>query len=150
MLPESKLIRSELNLRELALPHEILLAKKSMIRWLALALGMIMPNESRKLLLDVLEVLVDFHLKNETPTTKDIISKIQENTKSEQNPKAIYYHLLRLKTIGLINRKKGRYYLSDENNKKLKDLFRDFYLKKIDAAFSNITVVLEKLENSRV
>ena len=93
MIPESKLIRSELTIRELALPEDVLIARKSLIRWIALSLGLIMPNESRKLLLDILEVVFEFHLKNEQPTTKDIISRLEQLSKEEQNPKAIYYHL---------------------------------------------------------
>ena len=64
MIPESKLIKSELTIRELALPEDVLLARKSLIRWVALSLGMIHPNESRRLLLDILEVLFEFHIRN--------------------------------------------------------------------------------------
>ena len=148
MLPESKLIRSELTVRELALPEEVLLARKSLVRWLALSLGLIMPNESRKLLLDILDVLLEFHVKNESPTTKDILARLEETTKEKQNPKAVYYHLLRLKNFGILVRVKGRYQLGEGNSRNLKDLFRGFYMKKADAAFSNIGTALDKLEGS--
>jgi hypothetical protein len=148
MLPESKLIRSELTVRELALPEEVLLARKSLVRWLALSLGLIMPNESRKLLLDILDVLLEFHVKNESPTTKDILARLEETTKEKQNPKAVYYHLLRLKNFGILVRVKGRYQLGEGNSRNLKDLFRGFYMKKADAAFSNIGIALDKLEGS--
>ncbi|MCI0503278.1 hypothetical protein L0Y65_01045 [Candidatus Micrarchaeota archaeon] len=147
MIPESRLIRSELTIRELALPDEVLLARKSLIRWVALSLGMILPNESRRLLLDILEVLFEFHMKDEAPTTKDIISRLSELSKEEQNPKAVYYHLQRLKDFGVLTRKKGRYCLGNGEERGLKGIFRGFYMRKADGAFANIDRALEKLEH---
>jgi len=147
MIPESRLIRSELTLRELALPDDVLLARKSLIRWVALSCGMILPNESRRLLLDILEVIIEFHVKNEAPTTKDILARLKTLTKSEQNPKAVYYHLLRLKNNGILIRKKGRYYLGDGEKRALREIFREFYTKKADSALVNIGSALDKLES---
>ncbi|MBI5227223.1 hypothetical protein HY988_01425 [Candidatus Micrarchaeota archaeon] len=148
MIPESKLIQSELTIRELSLPEDVLLARKSLVRWLALSLGFIMPNESRKLLLDILEVLIEFHLKKQSPTTKDIIARMEELAKEKQNPKAIYYHLQRLTSLGLLNRKKGLYSLGNGQESNLSQIFRGFYLKKFDQSFGNIGTALEKLEKS--
>jgi hypothetical protein len=41
-----------------------------------------------------------------------------------------------------------RYQLGEGNSRNLKDLFRGFYMKKADAAFSNIGIALDKLEGS--
>lgn len=146
MIPESRLIKSELTIRELSLPDDVLLAKKSLIRWVALSLGMILPNESRTLILDIMDVMFEHHVRGDAPTTKDIISAMEEKAKEKQNPKAVYYHLQRLKEAGIISRKKGRYYLGDGDGKKLSQIMREAYLKKADDAFSNIGVALEKLE----
>ena len=148
MLPESKLIRSELTVRELALPEEVMLARKSLVRWLALSLGLIMPNESRKLLLDILDVVLEFHVKRQAPTTRDILARLEETTKAKQNPKAVYYHLLRLKNSGILGRVKGRYHLGSGDNKGLRETFREIYVKRTDTVFSNIGTALEKLESS--
>ena len=148
MIPESRLIRSELTIRELALPDDVLLAKKSLIRWLALSLGMILPNESRRLVLDILEALFEFQVKNDAPTTRDILARLKETTKSEPNPKAVYYHLQRLKDLGILTRKKGRYHFGDGDGRRLRETFREFYMDKADNAFTNIERALEKLENS--
>lgn len=148
MIPESRLIKSELTIRELALPDEVLLARKSLIRWVALSLGMILPNESRTLILDIMDVMFEFHVKGEDPTTKDLVSRLEEKTGEKQNPKAIYYHLQRMKDTGIITRKKGRYRLGDGDGRNLPDIFRGIYLRKADEAFSNIGVALEKLEGS--
>ncbi|MEW6748760.1 MAG: hypothetical protein AB1295_03575 [Candidatus Micrarchaeota archaeon] len=147
MIPESRLIKSELTIRELSLPDDVLLARKSLVRWLALSLGMILPNESRRLLLDILEVLFEGHVKGDAPTTKDIMARLKELTKEEPNPKAVYYHLQKLKDLGLLTRTKGRYQLGDGDGKSLKDIVKGFYLKKADHAFTNIEKALEKLES---
>jgi len=147
MIPESRLIRSELTIREMSLPNEVLLARKSLVRWVALSIGMIMPNESRRLLLDIFEVLVEFHVRRQEPTTKDILVRLEELTGSPPNPKAVYYHLLRLRNIGLLKRKKGRYHFGDGDGKSLKDVFRVFYARRSDEAFANMALALEKLEN---
>ena len=148
MIPESRLIRSELVLRDMALPQEVLLARKSLVRWVALSLGLILPNESRTLLLDVLDALIYFHVKKESPTTKDILERLAAETREKPNAKAVYYHLLRLKNAGMLTRKKGRYALSEEEGKSLDSLFRDFYFHKADSAFNNIGAALKKLEDS--
>ena len=80
MIPESKLIRTELTLRELALSEETKLTRKALIRWMALALGLMAPNESRKLRLDVLEALFYFHWARQNPTTVQLLEKMQELT----------------------------------------------------------------------
>ena len=150
MIPESRLIRSELTIRELSLPEDVLLAKKSLIRWLALSLGMILPNESRRLLLDLLDVVLEFHIKRQNPTTKDILARLEEVTKEPSNPKAVYYHLQRLKEFGVLVRKRGRYYLGDGDTDDLKEIFRRCYLRRADKAFENISSALDKLEGSYV
>jgi hypothetical protein len=154
MIPESKLIKSEIVIREMSLPDDVLLAKKSLVRWIALSLGLILPNESRMLLLEVLDALLYFHVKKEQPTTQDILSRLEtENSKPKTgnrkpNPKAVYYHLLKLKDAGILMRKKGRYSLSEDEGKPLPELFREIYLRKANSAFENVETALKKLENS--
>ncbi len=148
MIPESRLIRGELVIRDLSLPDEVLLARKSLVRWLALSLGMILPNESRILLLDVFDVLLDFHSKGDSPTTRDVLARMEKVSGQEQNPKAVYYHLQRLMESGLLTRKKGRYYFGDGEGQKLGAVFREAYLQRADKAFSNIDTVLDKLQKS--
>ena len=150
MLPEARLIKSESTLRELSLSDETLMTRKAMVRWLALSFGLIHPNETRLLLLDVFDAALEFHIKNKNPTTKEIITRLEENTKTKQNPKAVYYHLQRLLTCGILSRKKGMYCIGEGNGKRLREIFREFYIKKLDSGFSNIERVLEKLETSQI
>jgi DNA-binding transcriptional ArsR family regulator len=146
MIPESKYIKKEITLREMALPDEVKMTRKSLVRWLALSLGLISANESRWLMLDLLDVLFLFHVKKEQPTTQQIISKLEEATGKKQNPKAVYYHLLKLKEAGIITRKKGNYSIGDGDWVKLSEHFRQFYAKRSEEAFKNIDEAFGKLE----
>lgn len=146
MIPESKFIKNEITLREMALPEEVKLTRKSLIRWLALSLGLISPNESRKLMLDILEVLFLFHVQKEQPTTKDILAKLGEITGKPQNEKAVYYHLLKLKEAGVITRKKGAYNIGEGDWVKLSEQFKQLYSKRSDEAFDKIDEAFSKLE----
>ena len=148
LIPEAKLLRNELTLRDLSLPDDVLLARKSLIRWTALSLGLISPNESRRLLLDIFDVLLNFHVRKEAPTTAQIIDKLIESGGDKKNTKAVYYHLLKLKEKGIIIRKKGRYYLWGEDWKTLSEIFRDFYYRKADEMFKRMDIALKKLEES--
>lgn len=147
MIPESKLIKSELTIRELSLPDDVALARKSLVRWLALSLGLINPNESRTLLMEILDVLVHFHMRKEQPTTKDIIDGLSKKGSANPNQKAVYYHLQKLKDLGILSRKKGRYYFGDGVEEDLSKIFRGFYEKRLESAFSNIDVAIKKLES---
>ena len=46
---EAKLIQAEVKLRNLLVPKEVTETRRSMLRWLALSLGIINPGETRLL-----------------------------------------------------------------------------------------------------
>ncbi len=148
MLPESKLIKTEMTLRELTLPDDVKMARKSLLRWVALSLGLMLPNETRRLLLDVLDALIHYHATNEEPTTKQIIDRVKEISGEPPYSKAVYYHLLRLKEMGLISRKKGRYTFGDGSGKKLNEVFRDFYTTRINSVSKNLDEAALRLQES--
>ena len=145
MIPESSLIKSETIIRELNSSDEVFMTKKSTLRWLALSLGLISPNETRKFLFEVFETLIDFHIQKNPPTTRDIVLKLDPDG-SKHLEKSIYYHLLRLKNAGIINRKKSKYYFGDGDEKPLKYLFRVIYTRKLENAFSIIDSAFDRIE----
>ena len=147
MVPESKYILNETVIRDLSLNDDVLVTKKSTIRWLALSLGLINPNESRKQVFDLLETLIDFHYDSVAPTTSQILEKMDIDPSSSNRHKAIYYHLSRLQSSGLINRKKGKYYFSSEIDdfRPLDLILKELYLKRIDAIFSKISTASKKI-----
>lgn len=109
-LNEASLIESEITIRNLRLPGEVLETRRAAIRWLALSLGIINPGESRLSSLAVLDALINFQfIKNVDPTVKDISDYI--NTNWEQiNEKTLRYHLLRMKKMGYVDNSGGKFY----------------------------------------
>ena len=145
MIPESKYIKKEIIIREMGLNDEVKLTRNSLVRWVALSLGLISPNESRKLLIGLLDVLFEFFAKGEEPTTKEILEALGKKKGAEQNPKAVYYHLQKLKERGLLQREKGKYFISRERGK-LSEALREIYMRDVNGAFGNIEVALRALE----
>jgi DNA-binding transcriptional ArsR family regulator len=108
---ESKLIEHELVIRKLRLPKEVLETRRSIVRWLALSLGIINPGESRQSIIPVLDALLYFQFsKKVDPNVKEISTYIG-TTWEEINEKTLRYHLLRLKKANLVNNAKGQYFL---------------------------------------
>lgn len=146
MLPEGKLVKSELLLREMKLPEDVKLTRKSLVRWLALSLGLISPNESRTILLDVLEALINFHLKKIQPTTKEIIEELRKNG-GQADEKSVYYHLLRMKRDGLIGYKEGKYFFGEGEDEKLSQIIRKIYQQKFERSLVCVEEALNALES---
>ncbi len=145
MIPESKLIEAEVLIRKSRLPNDVLLTRKSTIRWLALSLGLINPNESRTVLIDLLDALFDLHYADSPPSTKDILAKMKQKTGEEQNPKAVYYHLQRLTDNRILNRKKGTYFFGDGDEKNLAVVFRNIYEARMNSAFMDIEKAFSRI-----
>ena len=143
MIPEGKLIKSEIVIRDMALPSDVKLSRDSTIRWLALSLGLISPNESRTSLLVVLDVLIEAHKEGERLTSAEIIDRVKE--KKDIDDKTVYYHLKRLQQIGLIERKDGTYGFGDGFETNLSKIIREAYLKRINAAMEKIDEVIRSL-----
>jgi predicted transcriptional regulator len=145
VIPESKFIRKEITIRNMWLADEVRLTRKSLVRWVALSLGLISPKESRDLIVDLLDVLFGFFAKGESPSTQDILDKLKKKKGEEPNPKAVYYHLQKLMEQGLLKREKGRYYISKENPK-LSSAVKGLYEKEVEEELAGIGKALEALE----
>jgi hypothetical protein len=107
-LPEAKLIRGELVLRDMMLTNDVKMTKKSLVRWLALALGMISPNESRAAVLEILDALLYFQFRCADPSVPEILERIEKNG-GKVGEKALRYHLWQLRKDGWLERSKGKY-----------------------------------------
>lgn len=152
-MPEAELIRGECLVRELQFNEDVKMTRKSLVRWLALSLGLISPNETRTGLLEVLEALLYFHFKRRhgggDPDIYQLLDKVKEIRKKEPNPKAVRYHLLQLKKLGIIEAKKRRYRFAlpplqeDEN---LAAALSYVYKQRMDSSFEKIKKALSVLE----
>ena len=152
-MPESQLIRSECLVRDLQFNEEVKMTRKSLVRYLALSLGLISPNETRAGLLEVLEALLYFHFRKRhgdaDPDIYQILGKVKEIRKEEPNPKAVRYHLLQLKKLGIIEAKtrKYRFTLSPmQENEDLAVALSYVYHQRMDSSFEKIKKALAVLE----
>ncbi|MFA6213714.1 MAG: hypothetical protein WC717_00355 [Candidatus Micrarchaeia archaeon] len=152
-MPESQLIRGECLVRELQFNEDVKLTRKALVRWLALSLGLISPNETRAGLLEVLEALLYFHFRKRhggaDPDIYQILDKVKEIRKDEPNPKAVRYHLLQLKKLGIIEAKSRRYrfVLSPmQENDDLSLALSHVYRQRMDSSFEKIRKALSLLE----
>jgi len=153
-MPESKLIREECLVRDLQLNDDVKMTRKALVRWLALSLGLISPNETRTGLLEVLEALLYFHYRKDEkgePDIHQLLEKIGEIKKSEPNPKAVRYHLLVLKKLGIIETKKRKYRFAlapMQENEDLAYALEYAYKRKVESSFAKVKKALSLLEKS--
>jgi len=155
-MPESQLIRGECLVRDLQFSEDVKLTRKGLVRYLALSLGLISQNETRAGLLEVFEALLFFHYeKRESRTDPDIhmlLEKIAEIKKNEPNPKAVRYHLLQLKKLGIIEtkRRKYRFVLAPmQENDDLGAALSAVYRQRMDSSFVKIGKALSLFEKTR-
>jgi DNA-binding transcriptional ArsR family regulator len=149
-IPEAALIEREFVIRDMQLTKEVRMTKKSLIRWLALALGLISQNESRKTILDLLEALFYFQFsENKDPDAHEIADYMRQNHEEAiVSEKTILYHLLQLKNAGLIRREKGKYSFSVSPYSEKGDVASSIeynYKGRSDAAFLKIQEALRSL-----
>jgi predicted transcriptional regulator len=152
MIPESKLIKKEVVLRELLLSKEVLETKNSLLRWIALSLGLINQNESRLGVLSVFEALVYFQFVEKKDANFDeIMSYLQKNQQEQKlSEKSVRYHLLQLKKKGIVENKKGLWYFSGSNKydfnswvEEYLSSFSNAIAPNIKTAFSNLITKLK-------
>lgn len=110
-LSESELIEKEVTLRNLRLTKEVLETRRSIVRWLALSLGVLNPGESRLSAVAVLDALLHYgFVERAAPDVGQLMAYIGKNWE-EMNEKTLRYHLLRMKRMGLVESSQGNFYL---------------------------------------
>ncbi|MCS7109314.1 MAG: hypothetical protein NZ903_00770 [Candidatus Micrarchaeota archaeon] len=145
-LPESKLIKSELILRDMDLSQEVKMTRKSLVRWLALSLGIISKNESRQSVLNVLEALLYYHLKEKKePNYQDLVDYFSQNN-IQMNEKTIRYHLTQLRKMGLLDDSRGTYRFSGFQYDNLSSALEQTYQRRAYLTFFNIKEAISVLE----
>lgn len=105
---EKSLIEAEMTLRKMRLPPEARLTRKSLLRWVALSLGLITPGESRDTIISILDSLFYHQVRGKSPTTRDIKAYIDEHY-SETTEKTIRYQLGKLRETGFIEKDANSY-----------------------------------------
>ncbi len=151
-LPEAALIRQEHVVRDMQLFSDVKLTRRGLIRYLALSLGLISPNESRTLMLDILEALFGTHFAGEEPNIHQIMERINQ-VRPANDPaqvKAVRYHLHQLKERGLLTRKSGKYKFALPPMAEKPDLgeaLEYLYLTNARTAFEKVRKAVQTLEH---
>jgi hypothetical protein len=153
MIPEAELLRREFLIRQLDLPPSVGLTKKSLLRWVALSLGLISKNESRDKGFLVLDALFHFLFsKKIEPTTLDIQTRVKEKNKLDMSEKLIRYHLNRVIELGIIKRSGLKYKVNSAPNAEvrdsLKESFEHWFVEEAEKQSKEISKVLEKMQKS--
>ena len=107
---EAKLIEREITLRELRLTKEVMETRRSMVRWLALSLGVINPGESRLSAISVLDAMLYFQFTKKSDPSVEELSGYISGAWDPINEKTLRYHLLQLANAGVLAHSKGKYY----------------------------------------
>ncbi|MGC8924257.1 MAG: winged-helix domain-containing protein [Candidatus Micrarchaeia archaeon] len=147
MIPESQYIENVILVRDMRLMDEVTMTKASLIRWLALALGLINSNESRKSLLDLIEILFAVQLgEGRGITVEEIMDRLKRQGK-RCSEKTIRYHLLRLERRGVVRRKLKEYSFveSDVGNGGVEAII-DAYDRRYNNSMFKIRTALSKLK----
>lgn len=109
---EANLIEHELTLRNLRVTKEVVETRRSIVRWMALALGVISPGESRLTAISVLDSVFYFQFgQRKDPTVEELSTYINQSW-GEINEKTLRYHLLQLKKAHIVDNAKGKYFLT--------------------------------------
>jgi len=153
MIPEAELVRKEFLLRQLDMPPSVGLTKKSILRWVALSLGLISKNETRDKGFLALDALFYFlFTKKREPTTLDIQARIKDKNKIEMSEKLIRYHLNRVIELGIIKRNGLKYKVnsapSSEKRDSLKESFEHWFVQDLIKQSAEISKALEKMQKS--
>ncbi|MEM3781615.1 MAG: hypothetical protein QXT43_01465 [Candidatus Micrarchaeaceae archaeon] len=149
MLNEAELIEKETTYRQLRIDEAALETRRSMARWLALALGIINPGETRQSAVAVLDALINYQfVKREDPDIENLKSYIEANWESI-NEKTLRYHLLRFKKMGLIDNSHGKFYFrlpAAGDRFKPEDVFGGIFEQSYKEFVSRVSTVISELK----
>ena len=101
----------ELRLRSLRWDARSSETRRSIVRWIALSLGVISPGESRLSAVAVLDAILSFQLAEKKDPQVPELKTYIEKYWSPMNEKTLRYHLLQLKNMGIISSTKRQYHL---------------------------------------
>lgn len=124
--PEAEFVRKTFVIRQMDFPPEVSLTKRSLLRWFALAFGLISEKESRSTVLDVLDALFTLQLSRKvSPSTAELLDFFKSSEK-KIDEKLLRYHLKRLIDVGLLERRKGRLSFASDPQSEKTDLAKGF------------------------
>ncbi len=118
---------SEITLRKFERPSSK--NKKELIRKFCISIGLLQPGDSRDVIADIFEVLVDAKNKKILMSSKEIEKEVRIKREEGVTPSNIRRQLVRLKRMNLIENIKNKYRLKEFNDlEKILDEMKKFIL----------------------
>lgn len=146
------MVRRSFTIRQMDLPPNVTLTKRSLLRWFALSFGLLSEKESRATVLDVLDALFYFNLARASPpNTVDIQTYVKEKSGKDISEKLLRYHLKRLIDVGFLQRRRLRYFFCSDPKADPADLkagFNHHISEPLNKSLADVVFVLEKLSES--
>ena len=147
--PEAEYVRKTFVLRKMDFPPEVSLTKKSMLRWVALSLGLISENESRSTVIDIMDLFfTKIFAEGKNPGSQEIQEEL-EGKGLKVSEKLVRYHLNKMCEIGFLSHAKGRYSLNpapDAERNDLAEAFSYWYKRELDESVNRVGTALTKLQ----
>ena len=118
---------SELTLRRYEKPYEM--PRRELIRKLCLSIGLLQPGDSRDVIVDVLQVLLDHKIKNKMLDSEEVKKEVINQRKKNKLPlkgiasSNIRRQLKRLKDIYLVESINNEYRITEFNS--LEEIFNE-------------------------
>ncbi len=118
---------SEITLRRYEKPYEM--PRRELIRKLCLSIGLLQPGDSRDVIVDVLQVLLDYKIKNKPLDSEEVKKEVINQRKKNKMPlkgvasSNIRRQLKRLKDLYLVESINNEYRITEFNN--LEEIFSE-------------------------
>lgn len=147
-MPEAKLINSEVVVRDMQLTDEVKMTRKSLLRWVALSMGLISPNESRDTVIMLFEALLHYSFRGKEPDVHQIMEYVQK-AGAKTGEKTVRYHLLQLKKRKLLESSGGKYRFvvpPDTGAKDVGESLEYAYVGQVNSSFGKVKQAVKRLK----
>ena len=147
-LPEAGLVRKTIVIKKMDLPESVLLTKRSLLRWVALSIGLISEKESRKMAIEILDALFYFLFsRGQSPSARQIKQYLAEKGLNVSE-RLVRYHLNKLIELRVLIRKKSCYHINPSpqgERDDIADSFEYYSKEELESALKHIRTAMEKL-----
>ncbi|MCD6575868.1 MAG: hypothetical protein J7K73_01770 [Nanoarchaeota archaeon] len=119
--------------------------KKELIRKFCISVGLLQPGDSRDVIVDIINLLLDASKHHEFMTSKEIEDEIKKIRTKGVAPSNIRRQLLRLERTGFIERVNGRYRIREFMN--LSDLIDEIRRFVVEPTLERIKEYAKRIDN---
>lgn len=134
---------SEITLRKFERPSSK--NKKELIRKFCISIGLLQPGDSRDVIVDIFEVLLDAKNKKVLLSSKEIEKEVKITRKEGVTPSNVRRQLVRLKRMNIIETIKNKYRLKEFNT--LEDILHEIKKFSLEPTFQRINEYAKTIDD---